>query len=97
MAGAGGSNLLHERAGGTGRRPAAFFNCFHGGPAMRLDKEKAGKIAKRYEAGAKKTRSRKEQEKLHIRPDVFRMIEATPGLKPASLQKQKRSGASRYA
>jgi hypothetical protein len=64
---------------------------------MRLDKEKAGKIAGGYEARAKKTRSRKKKEKLHIRADVFRMIEATLGPKPAALKRHKRSGASRHA
>jgi hypothetical protein len=64
---------------------------------MKLDKEKAGKIAVRYEAKAKKTRSRKQKEKLRTRAFVFRVIEATLGPKPAHMKKQKRSGASRHA
>lgn len=62
---------------------------------MRLDKEKAGKIAERYEVRAQKTRSRKQKQKLRVLADVFRVIEATLGPKP-SMKTRKRSGASRH-
>jgi hypothetical protein len=70
---------------------------FQAGARMRLDKEKAGKIADGYEAKAKKTRSLKQKEKLRGRAFVFRMIEATLGPKPFFMKRQWRSGASRHA
>jgi hypothetical protein len=64
---------------------------------MKLDKEKAGKIADRYEARARKTRSRKKKQKLHDRAFVFRIIEATLGPKPSVMKKRKQVRASSHA
>lgn len=64
---------------------------------MKLNKEKAGKIAHGHEAKAKKTRSLKQKEKPRGRAIVFRIIEATLGPKPSFMKRQWRSGASRHA
>jgi len=57
---------------------------------MHMDKQKAGRTAEKYEAAAKKTRSKKEKEKLLGRADVFRFIQASLGEKPPSMKSMRR-------
>jgi hypothetical protein len=58
---------------------------------MHTDKQKAGRVAEKYEAAAEKTRSKKEQEKLLGRADVFRFIEASLGEKSPSMKSMRRA------
>jgi hypothetical protein len=63
--------------------------------AVRLDKEKAGRTAKRYEARAKKTHARKEKERLLITADAFWLIEAALSEKPAFMRTKSKRQAPR--
>ena len=63
---------------------------------MRMDKDKAGKTAEKYEAKTERTRSRRDKEKLLLRAEVFRFIEAALGAKPVFMKKPRWRG-SRHA
>ena len=52
---------------------------------MDMDKQKARRVAEKYEAAVKKARSKKEKEKLLGRAKVFRFM-ATLGKKPPSMK-----------
>jgi hypothetical protein len=58
---------------------------------MHMDKQKAARAAKKYEAAAKNTRSKKDKEKLLGRADVFRFIQASLGEKPPSMKSMRRA------